>query len=119
MKKNIRTTLCLALAVSCVLLAACGGGDKDLSGSKYLGTWRAVSLSLMDEVGEFESETYLVLNADGTAEFVSDDEVSKCSWEETKDGFKLTGDAKMTFTDEGDGIKSKVLGVELYFEKQP
>lgn len=72
----------------------------------------------MDESGEIGSDIYLILKADGTAEFASSDEVTKCNWEETKDGFKLTGDAKMTFTDDGDGIKSKILGVELHFDRQ-
>lgn len=119
MKKNIAGILCLIMVISCLILAACGdGGKKDLSGSKYLGTWKAAYMSLKDEVGEFEDEITLTLNADGSAEFSSADEVSKCTWEETANGFKLQGDAKMTFTDDGDGIKSKLLGVELHFEKQ-
>ena len=119
MKKNVAVILCLIMVISCLNLAACGdGGKNDLSGSKYLGTWKADHMSLKDEVGEFENEITLTLNADGTAEFSSPDEVTKCSWEETANGFKLKGDTKMTFTDDGDGIKSKVLGVELHFIKQ-
>ena len=60
----------------------------------------------MDESAPFEDEVLLVLNADGTAVFssASDGEDSKCTWEETGDGLKLKGDAKMTFTDDGDGL---------------
>ena len=109
----------MLLVFSCIVFTACGSGKKqDLSGSKYVGTWKAVSLTLKDEVGEFEEDHYLVLNADGTAEFQSEDEVSKCNWEETKDGFKLTGDSKMTFKDDGDSVKCSLFGVELHFEKQ-
>ena len=122
MKKSVAIILFLVMLFSCTLLAACGTnggtGEKDLSESRYVGTWKAVSMSLKDETGSFEDETLLILNADGTATFSSGDDVSKCTWEETGDGFKLKGDAKMKFTDDGDGIKSVVLGVTLHFERQ-
>lgn len=119
MKKSAALILCLLLALSCVLLPACGsGGSRDLSGSKYLGTWKAANMTLGDEVGEFEDDIYLTLNADGTASFTSDEEETNCTWEETGDGFKLKGDAKMTFKDDGDGVKSSIFGVEMHFEKQ-
>ena len=75
-------------------------------------------MSIKDESAPFENETILTLNPDGTAELSSADEVSKCTWEETGSGFKLKGDAKMTFTDEAEGIKSTVLGVELHFVRR-
>lgn len=119
MKKTAAMILCLMLLLFCAILPACGsGGKKDLSGSKYVGTWKAAYMSLKDEQGEFEHDIFLVLNPDGTAEFTSDDEVSKCTWEETGSGFKLKGDAKMSFTDDGEGIKSTVFGVVLHFDKQ-
>ena len=119
MKKSTVFVLCLIMVLSSVFLPACGA-DKttDLSGSKYVGTWKGVSMTLKDEKGEFEDEINLILNADGTAKFTSGDEVTEYTWKETSNGFKLEGGAKMTFTDDGDGIKSKVLGVELHFERQ-
>ena len=118
MKKHLVWILFLITELSCVLLSACGAGEKkDLSDSRYVGTWEAVSMSLKGETAPFESECRLVLHADGTAEFSSEEEVSKCTWSETSDGFKLRGDAKMTFSDDGDGIKSVVLGAELHFTK--
>ena len=120
MKKRITMLLCIFLMFSCVILPACGtGGKMDLSDSKYVGTWKAVNMTLRDEVGEFETEHYLTLNADGTAAFTSADEVSNCTWAETSNGFRLKGDSKMSFTDDGEGIKCSLLGVELHFEKQP
>lgn len=120
MKKSIPLLLCILPAFSCVLLPGCrSGGKKDLSGSKYVGTWKAINLTLKDEVGEFDTDHFLTLNADGTAKFTSGEEVTNCTWEETNGGFKLKGDAKMSFTDDGDGIKCSLLGVELHFEKQP
>ena len=118
MKKAISVILCMTMFLSCVILSGCGSSQKDLSDSKYLGTWKAASLSLMDESGEFEDEILLILNADGTAQMTSGDEVTESTWEETKDGLKLKGGAKMTFTEEGDGIKSSLLGVELHFVRQ-
>lgn len=118
MKKTVALILCLLMALSCACLPACGSGaKKDLSGSKYIGFWKAVSLSVKDKAGEFEEEITLTLKGNGTAEFASGDEVTACTWEETKDGFKLKDGAKMTFKDDGDGITSSVFGVQLHFER--
>lgn len=117
MKKRLIAALLLTVLL-CTILAACGS-KQDLTNSKYLGTWKAASLTLADETGEFENDIYLVLNPDGTAKLTSEDEVTDCTWEETGDGFKLKGGAKMTFKDTADGaVTSKVLGVDLRFEKQ-
>ena len=48
----------------------------------------------------------------------SKEEVSHFTWEEIDGGFKTSGDVKMTFKDEGEGIKANIIGVDLYFEKQ-
>ena len=40
------------------------------------------------------------------------------TWELTKDGFRTKGDAKMKFKDDGDKIKTTILGASLVFEKQ-
>ena len=63
MKKSVALILCLVMVLSCLLLTACGsGGKKNLSVSKYLGTWRAFNVSLLGETGEFEDEITLTLN---------------------------------------------------------
>lgn len=117
MKRKTAVFLCIVMIASCVLLGACGG-KQDLSNSKYVGTWKAESISAFGEESSLEGDWILTLNADGTATLEDGEEVSKCTWQETSDGFKLKGDAKMTFTDDGDGIKSKVIGVELHFTRQ-
>ena len=119
MKQKIAILLCAVMVLSCCLLAACGG-SKDLSDSKYVGTWKADSMSLLEEEETIEDEWLLTLNADGSAVFTGggEDETENCSWHETSDGFKLTGDAEMTFEDDGDGIKTTVLGVDLHFSRQ-
>ncbi len=118
MRRTIALFLCLLVFSSCFVLTACGGTGKDLSESKYVGTWKCENLSLKEESAELESEWIITLNPDGTAQSVSDEEVQNCNWTETGDGFKLTGDLKLTFKDEGDGVKTKVIGVELHFVKQ-
>ena len=121
MKKRISVIVCLVMVLSCLAFTACGKSEeKDLSGSKYVGTWKASNLTMGEESGDFEDEILLVLNGDGTAEMTSstDEEVTKCTWEETSDGFKLKGDAKMTFKEEEGGVKSSILGVEMHFVKQ-
>ncbi len=122
MKKKLAVLLSLAMVLT-FTLAACGGGDADLSDSQYLGDWVAASLALGDESGDLESEdSYtLTLNGDGTGQFVSqiegeEDEISNITWELTNEGFKTKGDTKLKFKDNGDGtIATKVIGVDLIF----
>ena len=126
MKKKIAILISLMMVLT-FALAACGGGGggEDLSGSKYLGTWKAESVSVGEEsegLGDEGSYT-LTLNGDGTGTFVSIDEdgteeVSEVTWSETSDGFKTKGDTKLTFTDDGDGIKTSLLGIGLHFTKE-
>ena len=124
MKKKIALLISLMMVLTFALAACGGGGSDDLSGSKYLGTWKAESVSVGDESGELgdEGSYTLTLNGDGTGTFVSIDEdgteeVSEVTWSETSDGFKTKGDAKMTFKDDGDGIVANILGVGLHFKR--
>ena len=50
---------------------------------------------------------------------VDKESTSNITWELTKEGFKTKGDTKLTFTDDGDNIKTRLLGVDLIFERQP
>lgn len=120
MKKKIAVLISFMMVLT-FALAACGGGNADLSDSKYLGEWKADSLSLGEETGNVDGGEYtLTLNDDGTGTFVSiedggAEETSDITWSLTSDGFKTEGDAKMKFTDDGDGIKTTILGVDLHF----
>jgi hypothetical protein len=126
----------LAIIISFVMVmsfafAACGGGgssssDTDLSDSKYVGVWKADSMTAGDESEGLDDggEWTLTLNGDGTGTFYSLDksdgteETTEITWELTDDGFKTKGDTKLTFTDDGDGIKTKLVGIEIHFVKQ-
>lgn len=121
MKKKLAILIGL-MTVMCFTFAACGGGSKaDLSDSKYVGEWVAKDMSVGDTSGDLEGGTWtLTLNGDGTGKFVSTEadgteEVSDITWELTDDGFKTKGDTKLTFTDDGSGITTKIMGVELHF----
>ena len=116
MKKRFSIILCLVMLFSCVSLSACT--KKDVSNSKYVGTWKAESMSVMNESEAFDDDILLVLNPDGTAQFVSEEETTNCKWQETSNGFKLTDGSKLTFTEDGDGVKAKIIGVELHFTKE-
>ena len=125
MKKALSTFLCVVLIVSCFALAGCGSkkGTADLSGSKYVGTWVISNLSIMEEndsVTESDdlSKVTLTLLEDGTGHMDSPDEVSNFTWEEVDGGFRTSGDVRINFKDEGDGIVGKVIGVELHFVKK-
>ena len=124
MKKKLAILISLMMVV-CFSFAACGGGgsDTDLSDSKYVGEWVARSVSVADEEGDLDGGVWtLTLNGDGTGTFVSteedgESESSDITWELTDDGFKTKGDVKLTFTDDGDGIKATLLGIELHFTR--
>ena len=113
------------LVVALLGLAACGSssGSKDLSNSKYVGTWKATAMQLKGETGEMTAEFTLTLKGDGTGQYYSKDEdgteeKTDVKWELTNNGFKTTGDTKLTFTDDGNNIKTKIIGVDLIFVKQ-
>ena len=123
MKKALGLLLCIALIICSAALVGCGGGSsdgsgKDLSDSKYVGTWKAVSMSIGDDEEPYEDTCIMTLKDDGTGTLESDDETSEFTWELTDGGFKTKGDMKMKFTDNGDLISGKILGANLNFEKQ-
>lgn len=121
MKKIISMAALVVLMFSALALTACGGGggasSADLSDSKYVGTWKSTEMTLADESEELGAEWQLVLNADGTGQSIGEEEAENFTWEPTKDGFKTKGDIKLTFTDDGDNIKTKILGANVIFVK--
>lgn len=121
MKKKIAVLLSLIMVFSFTMLSACGGGggSEDLSDSKYVGTWKAMSMSFADESEDFDDEYILVVNGDGTGTFSSekDGETSEFTWSPTDEGFKTKGDVKMTFKEDGEDLTTEMLGVELRFAR--
>ena len=111
------TVILSTLVALCFMLSACS--SKDVSNSKYLGTWKLDdTISGYGETAEISEDWTITLNADGTAVSDSGEDVSNCTWQETSKGFKIKGDIKLSFTDDGDGVVAKFLGVELRFHKQ-
>lgn len=122
MKRTISITIALIMVLSTILLAACGGGNSssktDLSDSKYVGTWKASTMALKGESEDLGAEWTLTLKADGSGEYVDEEGTTNITWELTSGGFKTKGDTKLTFTDDGDNIKCKIIGVDMIWEKQ-
>ena len=111
--------MALALMVlSALVLAACGGSSKDYSDSKYVGTWKITKIEALDETESFDEDWEITLNADGSGQSVTKEGTDDFSWEPTDKGFKTSGALKLTFTDDGDAIRTKVIGVDLVFERQ-
>ena len=127
MKKTLSYLLCVAVLVSCIMLTACSGKKKeesaDLSNSKYLGTWKVSEVSILDTSEELDdsddlSQLTVTLLEDGTGHMDDPEGVSSFTWTEIDGGFKTEGDVKLTFKDDGDGIKANIIGVDLHFVKQ-
>lgn len=118
--KKLTVAAIAVLVVSLLALAACssGGSSKDLSTSKYVGTWKATELSMKDASDTLDSEWVITLKGDGTGQSIDAEETSDFKWELTNNGFKTTGGLKTTFTDDGDNITTKVIGVTITFVKQ-
>ena len=94
----------------------------DVSNSKYVGKWSAVSVGAFSKSGDLTVENVLSLNADGTATHVSGDEVIEYKWRETDNGVYLAclGDkADLEFTADGpDKLKITIMFfVTLTFER--
>ena len=125
MKKITAIVLSTIMVLSALSLASCGGGgsDADLSDSRYVGTWTTKGIEIGEDSEELEGEWLLVLNEDGTGTLSGslegeEEDPSEFTWKLVDGGFKCSGDVKATFKDVGDNIKTKIIGVELVFEKQ-
>lgn len=124
MKKKLVILISLAMVFTLAFAACGGGGGEDLSDSKYVGTWVADSMSFAGESGGIDGGVFkLTLNGDGTGNFTSieadgTEEVSNITWSLIDGGFKTKGDSKMKFQDDGDGIVSNVMGVDLHFSRE-
>lgn len=130
MKKRIIIVASFIIVLSFALLTGCGGsggstdsaGDQDLTGSKYLGSWKAASVAAGDKTGVVDTGDIIVtLNDDGTGELYTKNEDGEetlpVTWSETEKGFKLADGADLEFTDDGDNVKASFFGVDIIFEK--
>lgn len=113
--------LFMLVCVMALALYACGGGNgassTDYSDSKYVGTWKVDTISLKDVSESFDTEWTIELKADGTGTTTSEGQTEDLTWTPTDNGFKAKGAINTDFVDEGDGIKTKILGAELHFNK--
>ena len=95
---------------------------QDLTNSKFVGTWKPVSIEFLGNKGDFESEGRLEIKADGTAIMSSpgetEDERNAYIWKETIYGVFLDGkhDFKLKYKD--DTLYLKFLGVTIGYKKE-
>lgn len=123
MKKRSFAILCsLFAALVCIVLVGCGGGggNADVSESKYIGTWTATNVSAFDETEDadevFGGEFIVVLNGDGTATITAEGETATGTWSETSTGFTVKGDDfNTTFKEVEGGVETSIIGVKIFF----
>ena len=121
MRKTFALVACLILALSCVMLTACGGAN--LSDSPYVGTWVVVKAEAFGEEASpeevFDGEFIMILSEDGTATItVADEDPSVNTWRKVSGGIRLKGDFNLKMEDQDGTLVGNVIGMELYFEKQ-
>ena len=90
----------------------------DLSNSKYVGTWRAVSVSFLNQSGEITADNAIEIKPDGTATQKDGDGFRAYTWKETDYGVFLDGKSDLKLKDDGDGLKLTFLGVAIHYKKQ-
>ena len=115
LKKMSCVILSMVLCILC--LTACGG--KDMSDSKYVGTWtgtKAEYAGFEMSVEELFGDFTLTLQEDGKAVVFVDGEEEKGNWDETEQGVSLDGE--MEFIADGDALTYETEGVIVYFEKK-
>ena len=123
MRKTIAVLCSLVLAVTCVLLVGCGGGNADVSESKYIGTWKATSLTVASESMDMDEilggEWTIELRGDGTAVVITPDETLEATWSETSNGVKVKGDdINLSLKETDENLVGEVIGVGIIFERQ-
>ncbi len=118
MKKTLAIICAAIIALSCVFLSGCGE-SKPSPDSQYIGTWKAVTAGIGDEIDPaeevFTNGFVFTLNADGTAIVNSDGQEEKQTWTETSKGVKIDG---MEYKNEDGKLTANIIGVKIVFEKQ-
>ena len=91
----------------------------DTANSKYLGSWKGVSMTALGKTEPLTVDNTIVLRADGTAVYTTPDETRAYIWKETDYGVFLDGKADLKLKADGDKLTTRVLGfVTINFEKQ-
>lgn len=115
MKKKFAIVACLIIGAFC--LAGCG---TDMSDSKYLGTWTAISAESSGMEMSVESiiggEMVFVLKDNGTCTLTIAGDETSGTWEETENGFKV--EDEFDFIVDDDVALVEYEGVDLYFVKK-
>ena len=116
MKKRISFMLVVMVATT-LLLSACG---KDMSDSKYLGKWEAISAEYSGveiSVDTLYDAFYFTLQDNGTVKLTLNDEEHSGKWDETDSGIII--DDEMEFKEMDDDILTyESDGATVYFVRE-
>lgn len=126
MKKFRAVITCILSLFLCVVLAGCGAKEnKDVSNSKYVGTWKATKITTNGEEATaeevFGGDYIMELKSDGTYIGQAGGETSKGTWTETDDGPKIyeDGNTKGTvYKADGDTLVVNLVIAKVVFVKQ-
>lgn len=94
----------------------------DLANSKYVGTWKPISIEFLGNKDDFKTESRLELRADGTAVMYSpseaQDERNAFIWKETDYGVFLDGKHDFKLKEKDDTLILSFLGVKIAYKKE-
>lgn len=119
--KKMRKAVAIVLSVLAIVSVLAGCGGKDMSGSKFCGTWTAttaeyagIELGIADIFG---GDVVLDLGADGKATFSVAGDEQKGKWDEVDGAVVIDNDDSLTFTEDGGTLTLEYDGVMIHFEK--
>lgn len=113
----------MAFATAGVLvlsMTGCGGG-KDMSGSEFVGEWKATGYEMweMEMSAEDMGETTVNLKADGKADLtLMEEEIKNAKWDETENGITIKkGGVEIEGYMEDGGLTLTYSDIYIYLQK--
>lgn len=89
-----------------------------MADSKYIGQWKAVSVTVGKMTEQIGGNSILFINADGTAHYGEGEDRKDYVWTEKNYGIYLDGKSDMKLTADGDRLTTRLLGfITITFEK--
>ncbi len=126
MKKIRAIMTCLLSVFLCVILVGCSGEkeNKDVSNSKYVGTWKVVKIEAMGKEATaeevFGGDYIMELKSDGTYTIQSGSNTEEGTWTETASGPKVyaEGTKGAVYKANGDTLEIDMVIAKVQLKKQ-